>query len=180
VLIGVVYVGDVPEKLVEKALNLASSAHNFFHFKTLFRATPTPKGYDPVRRQYLGDVILEQLRRLTPPEGVDKVLGITCLDLYVRGLNFIFGIADVGGKCAVVSIYRLKPELYGLPPNPRLLTERLAKEITHELGHTLGLSHCKNPTCVMRFSNSVFEVDVKNIKFCAECLKKLRKTLGNA
>jgi archaemetzincin len=47
------------------------------------------------------------------------------------------------------------------------------KETLHELGHILGLEHCPNPRCVMSFSNSIYDVDRKEARFCEMCKKKL-------
>jgi archaemetzincin len=37
------------------------------------------------------------------------------------------------------------------------------------LGHTYGLVHCRNPHCVMFFSNSLIDTDVKGPDFCQKC-----------
>lgn len=37
------------------------------------------------------------------------------IDLFAQGLNFVFGQADVTGRKAVISLYRLRQEFYGLP-----------------------------------------------------------------
>jgi archaemetzincin len=42
-------------------------------------------------------------------------------------------------------------------------------EALHELGHTFGLVHCSNPRCVMYFSSSVRNIDVKTNNFCDSC-----------
>jgi len=46
------------------------------------------------------------------------------------------------------------------------------KEAVHELGHTYGLKHCPNPACVMHFSNSLHDTDLKGWKFCPNCQRK--------
>jgi archaemetzincin len=92
------------------------------------------------------------------------VLLITSKDTYVPGLNFVFGVAS-RGQGAVVSTYRL-----GNDPN------FLQKEIIHELGHVCGLNHCTLP-CIMTFSNSVWEAQQKNSKFCNRCSVELRNNI---
>jgi len=43
----------------------------------------------------------------------------------------------------------------------------------HEIGHHLGLEHCHNRWCVMSFSPSVNDVDVKQKAFCNDCKIKM-------
>ncbi len=52
--------------------------------------------------------------------------------------------------------------------------ERVKKELLHELGHTFGLGHCQDKGCIMSFSNSVLEVDLKGLGFCSKCEGVLR------
>jgi archaemetzincin len=126
--------------------------------------------YNPVRRQYNSTTILQSLGN-----ECDIILGITEVDLYTSNLNFVFGEAELGGKRAVISLRRLMPEFYGIPPNEELLKLRALKESMHEIGHVLGLLHCQNHHCVMHFSNSIFDTDLKSWKYCKKCKMKLEK-----
>lgn len=89
-------------------------------------------------------------------------------DGYVPGLNFVFGLAIPGLKVATVFLQRLR-----LWTDRANYIRRVVKEVLHELGHVLGLEHCKNGLCVMSFSNSVLDVDRKLPKFCGRCARKL-------
>jgi len=136
-------------------------------------ATPVPEGaYASERRQYLAE---DFLPGLTPyrRSGADLVLGITKVDLYVAGLNFVFGLADPMQKTAVISLARLDPQFYGLPQNTPLLQKRALKEAVHELGHCLGLGHCPDPACIMFFSNTLADTDHKGPGFCPRCRQQL-------
>ncbi|MBM4401501.1 MAG: hypothetical protein FJ045_06085, partial [Crenarchaeota archaeon] len=95
--------------------------------------------------------------------------------LYASGLNFIFGQADTITGVALISLYRLRQEFYGLPSNEALFVDRATKETIHELGHTFGLGHCQNSRCVMHFSNSLADTDWKGVAFCSQCRPKLLK-----
>jgi len=127
--------------------------------------------FDPVRCQYYSSAILEQLEK-DLPAGDSKVLGVSGLDLFIPILTYVFGEARLNGRSAVVSSYRLDNKLYGLPENPQLLWERLFKEAIHELGHTFGLTHCKNAECVMKSSTYMEEIDTKSTQFCKICTEK--------
>lgn len=128
--------------------------------------------YNPERKQYYSSAILEKLPK-TGSEACERILGIVDVDLYVPDLNFVFGEADMVEKRAVISTKRLRPEYYGLPKDERLFGDRTLKESVHELGHTYGLSHCPDKKCVMYFSNSLQDTDVKSSSFCKDCRKKL-------
>ena len=91
---------------------------------------------------------------------------VSDVDLYVPGLNFVFGEADILKGIAIISLARLREEFYGLPSNEDLFKERALKEAVHELGHLYGLRHCTDPDCVMNFSNTLYDTDRKSCKFC--------------
>jgi archaemetzincin len=112
------------------------------------------------------------LRALAYP-GAERVLGLTYVDCYVPGLNFIFGQAASGRREAFVALPRLCQSFYGLPEDPALFRQRAIKEVVHELGHTWGLSRCPDPRCVMHFSNSLHDTDVKGPGFCSQCRDRL-------
>jgi len=106
------------------------------------------------------------------------VLGVTDFDLFVPGLNFVFGEADPAEGVAVVSITRLKEEFYGRGADQELLLQRTLKESIHEMGHLYSLKHCPDPVCVMHFSNSIEETDRKSKEFCSVCIKILKESLN--
>jgi archaemetzincin len=130
--------------------------------------------FDSSRGQYHSTAILERLLA-DSSNGDDRILGIAGIDLFIPILTYVFGEAQLNGRAAVVSIYRLDNARYGLPSNAPLLRERLTKEAIHELGHTAGLVHCHHPVCVMRSSTYVEDIDIKSDDFCPDCLKELRK-----
>ena len=139
-------------------------------------SSPTEKpeyAYNSKRNQYNASLILNEVYSNAPKDD-SKILGITDLDLYTRGLNFVFGQAQLGGKCAIISTFRLNPKFNNTEKNEPLL-KRTIKEAIHELGHTFGLDHCSNKRCVMSFSNDLERADYKSLEFCQKCLAKLRR-----
>lgn len=136
---------------------------------TLLRsAFEAQAAYDPNRRQYHSTQMLAKLRESDTGDG-SRILGITEVDLFIPIFTFVFGEAQVGGCVALVSTHRLSQQFYGLPEDRQLLFTRAEKEATHELGHAYGLAHCRSYDCVMRFSNSVEDVDLRAIEFCPSC-----------
>lgn len=121
--------------------------------------------FDPSRGQYNSRILLAQLLH-NRPGGADRVLGVAGVDLFIPVLTYVFGEAQLDGPAAVVSIYRLDNQIYGLPANRNLLFDRLRKEAIHELGHTHG--------CVMMSSTYVEGIDMKSHRFCDDCRRSLR------
>ena len=123
---------------------------------------------EPARGQYNSSLILAELfRRRTDPSA--RILGVTDVDLFAPVLTYVFGEAQMRGPAAVVSTFRLRPELYGLSPDPELLARRLLVESVHELGHTAGLTHCHTSGCAMIGSTYAEEIDLKGPGLCESC-----------
>lgn len=120
--------------------------------------------YDESRGQY----VASRLKELTASYSHDRILGVTGVDIYERPLRFVFGLADIRGKSAVISTGRLVD-------SDSTTKERASKEALHELGHTFGLRHCQNKECVMTFSNCLDDTDNKEKSYCHFCTLKLRK-----
>jgi len=141
---------------------------------------PVPQtAYNHSREQYHSSIILHEILNYAERSGemADRILGVTEVDLYVPGMNFIFGEAQCPGRAAIISLQRLRPEFYGEPSDERLFLERSVKEALHEIGHTLGLGHCTNPLCVMFFSLHIGMTDRKQPRFCEKCRLKVEKIL---
>jgi len=120
------------------------------------------------RQQYHSSEILRRMQNFLTTDSW-RMLGIGMVDLYIPILTFVFGEAQMGGPCAVLSTHRLRQEFYGLPPDRELLRERLLKEAVHEVGHTLNLTHCGDYRCVMASSHAVEWIDLKDSALCGMC-----------
>ena len=132
------------------------------------RAVEPSGAYSPGRRQYHSTALLAQLAELDAGAG-DKILGVADVDLFIPVFTFVFGEAQLRGHAALFSLRRLRQQFYGLPADDLLFHERCEKEAAHELGHAYGLAHCSRHECVMHFSNSVEQVDLKAGLFCDAC-----------
>lgn len=176
--IALVPIGDVDRELLDYLAFTLSGT-----FRTRCSELPLKveahAAYNQTRRQYHSTQLLRQLHDLREARG-PKILGVTELDLFIPIFTFVFGEAQVAGSCAVMSAHRLHQEFYGLPADRKLWLTRAEKEATHELGHAFGLTHCRSFDCVMRFSNSVDDVDVRPSEFCNVCGIKLQADLDSS
>jgi archaemetzincin len=133
--------------------------------------------YDPARRQYDGNKLLRKLESENDRESI-KTIGLFKVDLFIPILTYIFGQAAYRGKSGIASLYRLKNELYGLPKDDSLMSERFLKVVIHELGHTYGLVHCHIPSCVMRPGTYIEDLDQKKPHLCPHCREEFEKYLN--
>lgn len=169
--IQVLRIGDVDRGLVDRlCADLSYALHAPCETIETFSFDPEPARH-LTRGQYFSTELLARLKGVRAPAAW-RLLGLTPHDLYIPTLTFVFGEAQLEGHCALVSLHRLRQEFYGLPPDPRLLYDRLLKEAIHELGHTLKLRHCDDYRCAMAPSHSVEWVDLKTSAFCPACREK--------
>ena len=131
----------------------------------------SPQLYNYNRNQYLAIPILRELagKRLHPD---NYSLGITDLDIYVPGANFVFG--HTMKRCGLLSIARLKEELYSGKEDNNKTLSRFVKEAEYLFGRMYGLADCSTPRCIMNSVNTVQDIDYKSTGFCTNCLVELK------
>lgn len=134
------------------------------------------EAYSIERGQYHSTKILKLMNEKLSDES-SKVLGIVKNDLFIPVLTYVFGEAQLNGKCSLISLFRLHEEFYSGQSNKKLLKERVIKEILHELGHNFGLIHCKDWECVMHSSSSIEEVDIKGSTYCKNCKERIKEVI---
>ncbi len=164
-------IGQLPAGLLK---TLAPALANTFRVpcEVFSRPLDPAFAFHVERQQYHSSEILKRMQDYVRSD-TWRLLGVAMSDLYIPILTFVFGEAQMGGPCAVVSAQRLRQEFYGLPMDSELLYDRLRKEAVHELGHTLELTHCDNYTCVMAASHAVEWIDLKDASLCPTCAAKL-------
>jgi archaemetzincin len=132
--------------------------------------------YDPRRLQFNAAHIIQSLEETASPE-YGKILGVLSVDLFLPVFTHVFGEAREGGKCAVVSLCRLKKGIEGLDVSMDVVMERAVKVALHELAHLFNVSHCMNRSCLMHFSMNLQELDEMPIEFCSYCRAYLKEGL---
>jgi archaemetzincin len=160
-------IGNVDDGLLR---HLRSGMAETFHVscKVLPVRLDPEFAYHGERQQYHSSEILHRMQSLLTTD-TWRILGVAAVDLYIPILTFVFGEAQMGGPCALVSAHRLRQEFYGLPPDLELYQQRVIKESVHEVGHTLSLTHCQDYSCAMAPSHAVEWIDLKEGTLCASC-----------
>ncbi len=131
--------------------------------------------YHDGRKQYFSTAVLEELDKRAPQDLL-KIIALTQKDLFIPILTYVFGEAQLGGRCAILSSYRLMP-VSRTPQNLILYQRRMIKEVLHELGHTFTLKHCREKKCIMHYCRRVKDIDQKDTIFCRYCSVFLRDEL---
>jgi len=170
--VDIVPVGDLPAAVKREASAALRSVYDCD--VTLHAAEPIPDdAYDSSRNQHRAEEFIELASRIGSGE---KNIAITAEDLFYRRRNYVFGLAYLSGNGSVISTYRLQTSSDGgfsNRPANEVFADRVRKEVVHEIGHTLGLEHCDQTHCVMNFSPTVREVDIKEENLCGSCSRQI-------
>jgi archaemetzincin len=121
--------------------------------------------------RYSADSVLRWLsgRR---PDSLSILVGVTGNDIFTNKPNKpvwgILGLGNCPGTACVVSDARFAGSA------PEKYRHRLRTLVIHEIGHNLGLPHCKSPHCIMNDANEqIATVDSSGDDYCAACRRRL-------
>ncbi|MBK8848035.1 MAG: Zn-dependent protease [Bacteroidetes bacterium] len=139
----------------------------FFPCVTIGESIPLPtQAYLAARNRYRADSLISLLAKKYFRDTV--VIGFTNYDISTtKGDVTDWGVMGLGfrpGNACVVSTFRL---------TKKNRTEQLVKVALHEYGHTRGLPHCPETSCLMRDAEGGNPLDDEK-DFCTNCKKLLR------
>ena len=121
--------------------------------------------FDNRRIQYDAGIIINRLEAMEF-KGCNCVIALMDADLFIPVFSFVLGEARMGGDRALVSIFRLQENRSGI-----------VKVALHEFGHLMGLDHCHENTCVMRFSKNTEQLNSISGMFCKYCLDQIKYSI---
>lgn len=117
------------------------------------------------------------------PDSLDYILGMTREDISFTKKEAgkikepiskyedwgIFGLGYRPGPTCIISTFRLKDK------GTKVLMERLKKVAIHELGHNMGLDHCRDSkNCVMKdAAESIKTIDLADPELCTLCKRQI-------
>jgi archaemetzincin len=132
------------------------------------------ESYNVIRGQNYATVLLNKLERVkaSPRE---FILGILEEDIYLPDEPFVIGHADTVSRTAVVSLFKLRQEFYGLPEDEMKIFSRLFKQAVFFLAPLFGLTGCRNPKCINYHSKDMFDIDNKGEKLCDICQRSITR-----
>jgi archaemetzincin len=128
---------------------------------------PPSEAFNALRRQHHAGMILEKLAALHPE--LLRVIGITSYDLFLPIFTHVYGEAQMPGRAAVVSFFRIGPSEEEPPLDHAAFLQRALKVIIHEILHTFGLAHCRHSACLMRSVTRIPDLDNLPLQLCRSC-----------
>lgn len=151
----------------EEALQVLEGIKELNPYTVLNESIPFPEEayYEP-RNRYRADSLIGYLSSRIGEDSV--IIGLSKKDISVTKDEFsdwgVMGLGYCPGNACIVSSFRLKKNNKN---------EQFYKVALHELGHTQGLTHCSDKTCLMRDAEGGNPLDDEK-DFCPSCKKKLK------
>lgn len=131
------------------------------------RALPMQDEYYYAERNQYGASSLLRYLEANAPGDAYRAVGLTNVDIFMEGRNYVIGVARCPGRCAVVSTHRMGAG----DASEKQRLARIGKLLLHETGHTFGAHHCRQPTCAMDYAESVAALDGQRFAYCERCEK---------
>ncbi|MFO7883289.1 MAG: zinc metallopeptidase [Desulfobacteraceae bacterium] len=159
--VGVLPMGEI-DRIIPRAV--AAQITGAFGIEAeVLPVAPCPAyAFDSRRVQYNAGLIIKKLEK-KQFSGFTKVVALFDDDLFIPVFSFVLGEARMGGRCALVSIYRLKQDPL-----------RAVKVAMHEFGHLMSLGHCMEKGCVMNFSKDIEHLDKISPGMCRFCVENIQ------
>lgn len=166
--VAVVPFGPFPEALlreIERGIHAELGAS-----VVVYPTEPLPRrAFYPPRGRYRAERLLDHLRPLVHPPAT-RALGVTQVDISTTAHGVrdwgVLGYGDVAGTACVISTFRCRMN----SPSEAQTRFRMVTTCIHEVGHTLGLEHCPDTSCLMTDARgSVRTVDRTTGHLCARC-----------
>lgn len=167
------------EEALMKAVERGIAAVYGFDVRRLPAQSLPESAFYPPRGRYRAERLLAHLReKVLPGTGCNWIVGLTTNDISTDKGKIpdwgIFGLGELPGRAAVVSVFRLRPSA----KSPRHLALRTFKVVNHELGHLLGLDHCPSGVCMMRDAEGTIKsVDDDTGLLCPACQARLKQLM---
>jgi archaemetzincin len=149
---------------------VAQSLSAFYRLRVqLLEPTPLPRGaFYPARGRYRAERLLDFLEPRLPKDG-HRIVGLTEVDISTTKAPHedwgILGLATLDGRAAVLSSFRCRRKAQSRQ-HARI---RFGKVAVHEIGHTLGLSHCPSRGCLMEDGGGSVLTSDREYDLCARC-----------
>lgn len=176
--------GAVPNSHIDSVKNAVGRIYGFRVHVLPRQELPKSSFVHIKSPRYRADSVIAYLKR-KKHDTLGLVLGLTIRDISATKRDGVgrvlkperkyidwgvFGLGYCPGVSCVVSEYRL-----GEKGTARFY-DRLSKICIHEIGHNLGLPHCRsNKSCVMQDAvESIKTIDREGISLCADCAEKIK------
>ena len=134
--------------------------------------------------QYDARLVLQGLEGTCSPRAF-ACLALTDQDLSAPGLHYLFGLGQQRERVGVMSTHRLRKDVRDTttrtsrPVRDVEFLRRSLKVAVHEVGHQLGLAHCRHfGDCVMAGTASLRANDRSHLMLCPLEHAKLEWQLG--